>query len=363
MYFSFLKLLWLFALIPLHETFSSPNCYNFRLYRNYTNILRSLTINLKKSQFQWILIIKPSGFETLKNKQWLLQNLLIEKQFLLELFKQRQLLKQNLKKSKHINKLTKLDKISLTKILKNYSLQISNSFFSSLSVDKNLMKKDSDYFKIKSIFYYNNLLLIPCNNPNNLIWIYKLIYKFLKNRGLYIKKNRIWAINLNDGFSFLGWFIKKKNNNVIVLINDKNIQSHKLEIKKFLKSAGFLSIDKTINIINKKIWNWQTHYSYASNLNKIWIEMNYYLFWRIWKWCKKKHKNKGSKWIYKRYWSKKGKRKWVFHFNNQYLQSYKFQKQRINHIDASLNVCKIVNLKKVQQIILEKSDTIEDYRN
>ena len=327
-------------MIPLHETFSGPNCYNFRLYRNYTNILRSLTLNLKNSQSQWILIIKPSGFENLKNKQWLLQNLLIEKKFLLELFNQRQILK----KSKHINNLTKLDKISLTKILKNYSLQISNSMFSSLSIDQTLMKINNNHFKIKSIFYYNNLLLIPCNNPNNLIWIYKLIFKFLKTHGLYIKKNRIWTINLNDGFYFLGWFLKKKNNNVIVLINDKNIQSHKLEIKKFLKSSRFLSIDKTINIINKKIWN-------------------YYLFWRIWKWCKKKHKNKGSKWIYQRYWYKKGKRKWIFHFNNQYLQSYKVQKQRINHIDASLNVCKMVNLKKVQQIILEKSNTIEDYRN
>lgn len=350
-------------MIPLNETISGSNCYNFRLYRDYSDILRSFTLNLQNSQIQWILIIKPSGFENLQNQQWLLQNLLIEKKFLLEFLNHKKIIKQNLKKSKYINKLTKLNKISLTKILKNYSLQNSQSFISSLLESKNLLKINSNQFKIQSIFYYNNLLLIPCNTPNQLIFIYKLLFKFLKIRGLYIKKNRIWAINLNDGFSFLGWFLKKKNNHIILLINDKNIKSHKLEIKKFLKSARFLSIDKTINIINKKIWNWQTHYSYASNLNKICIEMNYYLFWRIWKWCKKKHKNKGSKWIYQRYWSRKGKKEWVFHFNNQYLQSYKFQKQKINYIDASLNVCKIVNLKKVQQTILEKPNIIDDYKN
>ena len=359
-YFRFLELLWIFALIPLNETISNSNSYNFRLYRNYTDILRGLTLNLKKPQFKWILIIKPSGFENLQNQKWLLQNLIIEKKFLLEIFNYKKPIKKNLKKSKYIKN---LNKISLIKILKNYSIQNSNLFLSPLSKSKNLIKIDPYKFEIQSIFYYNNLLLIPCNTSNQLIFVYKWIFKFLKIRGLFIKKNRIWIINLNNGFSFLGWFLKKKKNNIIVSINDKNIRSHKLEIKKFLKSARFLSIDKTINIINKKIWNWQTHYSYASNLNKTWIEMNYYLFWRIWKWCKKKHKNKGSKWIYQRYWYKKGKREWVFHFNNQYLQSYKIQKQRINYIDASLNVCKMVNLKRVHQMIFEKSNIIDDYKN
>lgn len=80
-YFRFLELLWIFALIPLNETISNSNSYNFRLYRNYTDILRGLTLNLKKPQFKWILIIKPSGFENLQNQKWLLQNLIIEKNF------------------------------------------------------------------------------------------------------------------------------------------------------------------------------------------------------------------------------------------------------------------------------------------
>ena len=82
--------------------------------------------------------------------------------------------------------------------------------------------------------------------------------------------------------------------------------------------------------------------------------MNYYLFWRIWQWCKKKHKNKGSKWIYQRYWSRKKDKKWVFHFNNQYLRSYNFKKQKIIHLQASINACKLKNVKKIQQICLQK---------
>lgn len=353
-YFYFLQLLWLFALMPLHETISDSNCYNFRLYRDHVDILKSIVLNLENSKFKWVFIIKPSGFYNKKNKQWLIKNLLIEKKFLLDFLSKKQLAKNFLKQYTYNQDLTETTKISLNKIVKNYTLQGYDSFQSQLEKRIALSKTDPHKLKNEIIIYYNNLLFIPTTTPTQTILTYKLIFKFFKDRGLSIKKNRVWTINLNNGFSFLGWFLRKSKSHIIVTINNQNVRAHKLEIKRFLKSARFFSIDKTINLLNKKIYNWQIYYSYASNLNKTWAEMNYYLFWRIWKWCKKKHKNKGSKWVYKKYWSKKGKKEWVFHFNNQYLQSYNYKTQKIYHLSGSINMCKIKNLKKVQEIVFKK---------
>lgn len=360
-YFYFLKLLWLFALLPLHETYSESLCYNFRLYRDYTDVLKDTISYLKSLKLKWILILKPTGFLNIENKKWLINNLLIEKKFLLDFFSYNQVEKYFVNEYNYSQELSETKKISLKKIVKNYSLQGCKLFKKtsnrSKRKKKNLIKLSFSKFSYPSIIYYNNLLLIPVTTPTQLIFLYKYIFKFLKTRGLSIKKNRIWITNLNNGFPFLGWFLKKDNENISIEISSQNIRSHKLEIRKFLKFARFLSIDKTISLLNKKIYNWQMYYSYASNLNKTWSEMNYYLFWRIWKWCKKKHKNKGSKWIYQRYWSRIGK-KWVFHFNNQYLKSYNFKKQKIIYLSGSINACKIKNLEKIQQIIYQKRNSL-----
>ena len=162
--------------------------------------------------------------------------------------------------------------------------------------------------------------------------MYKLIFQFLNNRGLTVKKNRLWVINLAHGFNFLGWSLKKEKNRTTMTISRENIKSHQLDIKKFLKSARFLPIDKVIIKLNKKITNWQNYYSYTPNLYKIWSEMNYYLFWRVWRWCKKRHKNKGAKWLYNRYWFYNEKNKWVFHSNQQYLKKYELKGIKYNKL-------------------------------
>ena len=366
LYHQFLYLLWIVALSPLHETLSDPLSYNYRLYRDQTDILKEVLSILNSSKFKWILIIKPNGFFNTKNKKWLFKNMLIEKKFLFFILDSKLFAIDSIKDYNYNQELVETRKISLKKIVKNYSLQGYNSFYNSYNRASNLKKKS---FKFRPsinihkpylgpIIYYNDLILVPNTSINQLNIAYKSIFKFLQVRGLSINKNRIWVLNLRNGFNFLGWFIKKEKQKNIITISDQNVRSHQLEIKKFLKSARFLSIDKVITKLNRKISNWQSYYAYASDLPKTWSEMNYYLFWRIWRWCKKRHKNKGSKWLYRRYWIRQENRKWVFHANNQYLKSYDLKKQKIIQLPASINVCKTKNIKKVQQVIFQKYDTL-----
>ena len=368
-YFQFLCLLWVFALLPLHETLASPFSYNYRLYRDQTDILQELSLVLNLSTFKWMLILKPNGFLKIKNKKWLFQHLLIEKKFLWLLLESKEVancLQQDYNNYNENKQLSETKKISLTKILKNYSVQNYKSVCKTcLSPKNSVLKLNSLKTNIKEkqcsklIIYYNDLILVPNRNLNQLKMSYKFIFEFLNIRGLYIKKNRIWVLNLKEGFNFLGWFLKKEREKPFITISSQNIRSHQLEIKKCLKSSRFLPIDKVITKLNKKIVNWQAYYAYTSNLRKTWSNMNYYLFWRIWRWCQKRHKTKGSKWLYHRYWVCREHGKWIFHANYQYLKSYNFKKQKIIYLPASVNVCKIKNFKKIQPILLKK---YKDYK-
>lgn len=362
-YYQFLYMLWVLALLPIHETYSEPFSYNYRLYRNHTDVLKDIFITIKKPRFKWILIIKPTGFFSQRNKKWLSHNLLIEKKFFNCFLDSKRLANLSINDYKYNQGLIDTLQISLTKIVKTFSMQGYNSF---LSISLNIHKKKRLPFELYSgpIFYYNNLILIPNTHLTNLKISYQSIFKFLKTRGLGINKNRIWALNLNKGFNFLGFFLKKEKKEVKMQISYQNIRSHKLEIRQFLKSSRFLPIDKVIHRLNEKIIRWQTYYAYTPNLYRTWSEMNYYLFWRIWRWCKRRHKNKGSKWLYQKYWSYSQKKRWIFHNNNLYLKSYELKKQKIIQIAASINACKKEDLKKIQQILFYRyTHFITRYKN
>ena len=342
LYFHFLSLLWVLALIPVNETLSDSFFYNYRLYRDQTDILNELCCVYNFTNYKWLLILRPMGFLKDQNQKWLIENILMEKKFLLSILKNRKFVKCNRKISKP-KELIEIKKISLIKLIK------SSCFYNFPE-----LKENSEKSLNISTICYNNLILVPSANKNHLKIIYRIIFKFLQVRGLSINKNRIWIVNIFDGFNFLGWFLKKEKNRIIFKISYENIKSHQLEIKKFLKSSKFLPIDKAIINLNKKIINWQSYYAYGSGLSQIWSDMNYYIFSRIWRWCKKKHKNKGSKWLYSRYWAQSGSKRWIFHYNKQYLKAYDLKKQKIIPLLASINACDLKNQKKVQKIVSKK---------
>ena len=341
-YWEFLTLLWVLALMPMNETLTDTFFYNHRLYRDETDILREFCSIFNFTSFKWLLIIRPTGFFSNRNKKWIFENILMEKKFLLFILKSKKFANTSRKHYNYHKEILETKQISLEKLLKN------TSFY-------NFSLNNEENMPYTPVIFYSDLILIPSTNLNQFKDIYKSVFKFLKVRGLSIRKNRIWVLNLVNGFNFLGWFLKKREGKITFQINRENIKSHQLEIKKFLKSSRFLSMEEVIYRLNKKIINWQQYYSYASNVYNIWREMNYYLFWRIWRWCKKRHKNKGSKWLYHRYWMSNENKKWLFHVNDQYLNSYYFKKRRIIPLSASINVCEIKNWKKSQEILLKKN--------
>ena len=351
LYFQFLQFLFILTLLPINETLSEPLSYNARLYRTQVDVLNELKYIFSTTAYKWLIIIKPAGYFKNNNKKWLLKNVLLERKFLEFVIENEKFANFYIKYYNH-KEVIETKKISLIRLIKSSCFYGFNKFKNqNLSKVFSLLINKSELLNL-SILFYNDLIFIPGKHLPDLKKIYRIAFQFLSQRGLVVKKNRLWVINTLLGFNFLGWSFRKKQGRVIVKISRENIRSHQIDIKKFLKSARFMPIDKVIIQLNKKITNWQSYYSYTPNLYKTWSEMNYYLFWQVWRWCKKKHKNKGAKWLYKRYWFCDEKNKWVFHANMQYLKKYKLKPIKVLPLSSRLNVCKIKNWKYNYHILL-----------
>lgn len=168
---------------------------------------------------------------------------------------------------------------------------------------------------------YSGFLLFPLTTKKN--FQYKFFYHYARMHGLHLKFIKLYS--LDQGLHFLGWFFKKTGPSgpLTGVISHANRQNHQKELKFYLKTSTNKPIDVIISELNKKIFYWQKFYNGSIKSSKgEAARMNDYLFWLIWYWLKKRHRNRGSKWLYNRYWKKSIYRKWQFTDHNQTLIFY-----------------------------------------
>lgn len=358
-YYKFLELLWVLAFIPINETLSDPLSYNCRIYRTQVDILKEFSKIYHFTNYKWLLIIKPTGFFGKRNEEWLKNNILLEKK-VLKLFLEEE--KLALFNRKHYKKKEILEtrKISLSKLIRSACFYGFSRFRKQNLPELNFTKVSKNFFSHLPVVYYSDIIFIPGKNLITLKLIYRMIFHFLKQRGLLMKKDRIWVINLLYNFNFLGWSLKKENRKLKVTISRENIRSHQIDLKKFLKSAKYMPIDKVIILLNRKIISWQNYYSYTPHIYRTWSEMNYYIFRLVWSWCKKRHKNKGTKWVYNKYWFYNEKNKWVFHSNGHFLKKYESKTLNLITLPGSVNACKIKLWETNHNILLFRFVAMKD---
>lgn len=272
-YFYIVDQQWIFVLSSLisSEIVFLTGQKNYYIYTHLDKIFK------KKVDPQYIMITIFDNFFSQKNKLWILSNLLLERKYFLSripYFKKQNVYKKNLKTIiQHL-------------CIKDFSYLIPGTFG---------LEYNNIIIRIFSHKFYNN----------------QILYDFALTRGLNIQFNKTYPYS---SIVFLGWFL----DGGISLVN---IRGHQREFQKLLKKSQVSAypIDQIILELNTKIHLWKNFYN-ESNLYKI---MNDYFFWRIWFWLKKRHKKKGSKWLYEKYWNKSTPRKWILSSNNEYLILFK----------------------------------------
>lgn len=182
------------------------------------------------------------------------------------------------------------------------------------------------HFFYKHLMEYNGLILLALKKKRDFRLSHNSLIYYAQIHGLKI--NFIKFYSLDQGLYFLGWFFHKKNHSFEGFISHKNISNHQKELNHCLKTSENKPIDKIIYELNQKILRWQKFYNCSIQFSKACsqfdrkFKLNDDLFWLIWRWIKKRHRNRSSKWLYTRYWKKSTSRRWIFSANQHTLIFY-----------------------------------------
>ena len=305
---------------PCYEQIAEPNTYGFRPMRSTKDAIEQIFLSLRNKQEAWVLEGDLKGFfDNIKTEAIISHPIIRDDKEIVATI-------NNLVKSGAVT--VKQERIEtdigtpqggvISPLLANIAFTGMETMIEKWAWENRLrtgqrQKRDCP---VQVIVYADDFVVIAKEE-----WVIKELEPVIRQwcldkMGVELSKEKTHITNVEKGFDFLGCNIRKYRINdtkskTLIKPSKASIKSIKLKIKDICKSSGRLSQDELIRKLNPVIIGW-ANYHKGNVAKEVFATIKNYIFKRLWKWAKKRHRNKGNTWIKDKYWQNVGTSNWVF---------------------------------------------------
>ncbi|KTC73896.1 reverse transcriptase [Legionella birminghamensis] len=138
-----------------------------------------------------------------------------------------------------------------------------------------------------------------------------IVEEFLAERGLKLSEEKTTITHIDQGFDFLGHNIRKYKEKLLIKPSKDSVKTFLAHIRDIIARAKATSAKDLINILNPKIRGWTNYYRHAVS-KAVFSKVDNDIFLALWAWAKRRHRNKGRRWIARKYFCSTGGDNWVF---------------------------------------------------
>jgi RNA-directed DNA polymerase len=143
-----------------------------------------------------------------------------------------------------------------------------------------------------------------------------MIEDFMAIRGLMLSPEKTKITNIADGFDFLGWNFRKYKGKLLRKPAKDNIAAVRSKISEIISANKTAKQENLIQQLNPVIRGWANYHRHAV-AKRSFSSLDYQIWIMLWQWAKRRHPNKGARWIKKKYFMTAGNRNWVFGCKDQ----------------------------------------------
>lgn len=137
------------------------------------------------------------------------------------------------------------------------------------------------------------------------------IEAFLHERGLTLSLEKTKITHIEEGFDFLGFNVRKYDSKLLIKPAKSNVTSFLKSIRELIKSQATAKTENLIRLLNPKLRGWANYYRHVVS-KQTFSYVNSEVFRALWRWAKRRHPNKGLRWIKRKYFRSIRWRNWVF---------------------------------------------------
>ncbi len=159
---------------------------------------------------------------------------------------------------------------------------------------------------------YGNDFIITGATPELLVEeVIPIVRRFLKTRGLTLSEEKTCITHVDDGCDFLGCNIRKYSGKLLIKPAKAEVMRFLAKIRGIIRQNRSITQKDLILKLNPVIREWvAAHRFQVSSTSFHYADAQ--IFHALWRWAKRRHHNKGAKWIARRYFHSVGGRNWTF---------------------------------------------------
>ena len=316
-----MQALYSFGLEPIAETIADKNSYGFRPKRSAADAIEQCVICLsRKTSAQWIFEGDIKSFFDQVSFNWIENNVLMDKVILKKFLR-----------SGYIER-TSIE-ATTSGLPQGGIISPVISLITLSGLEERLTRKfKNKRNKINLITYADDFVITGKTKEILEAEVIPIVEDFLAERGLQLSQEKSRITHISQGFNFLGFNVRKYGKKAKFLTKPTKVavKTFIADIKRTIRSNFGANAENLIRQLNPKIIGWTKYYRHSA-ASKIFSYIDQRIYKMLERWSRKRHQNKGFRWIYQKYFQRKASlRRWQFYAKIQ------GDKQNIAYLDLRL---------------------------
>lgn len=296
------------ALEPVAEVLADKNTYGFRPKRAAADAIEQCFCTLaKKHSSQWILEGDIKACFDKINHPWLIANIPMDKGILSKWLASGYMEKDIFYQTEEGTPQGGIISPTLL-ILTLRGLEVA--------ARKAVNLKD----KVHVIAYADDFVITGASQEVLENKVKPVVADFLKVRGLALSLEKTRITRIEEGFEFLGFNIRKYQGKLLIKPAKKSVKNFLASIREIIKVNKTSTVAELIRQLNPKILGWANYYRHVVS-SCTFSYIDFQIHQAIWRWCKRRHPNRGARWVRKKYFQTHGDRHWEFFAKIQHNSS------------------------------------------
>jgi RNA-directed DNA polymerase len=291
--------LYLLALEPVAETLADPNAYGFRPKRSTADAIeRCFTVLARKQAAKWILEGDIKACFDRISHPWL---------------------------NEHIP----MDKLVLRKWLAAGYMEegvvypteagtpqggIASPVLANMALDG--LEEVARWVaprnqKVHVVKYADDFIITGASQEVLETQVRPAVVAFLKERGLELSAEKTRITQIDAGFDFLGFNVRKYGGKLLIKPSKLAVKRFLDDLRGLIKANKAAKTEELIRQLNRKIRGWANYYRHVV-AKKIFTYVDHCVVRALMTWIDRRHPNKPAYWKRQRYFRSEGRRNWVF---------------------------------------------------
>lgn len=165
--------------------------------------------------------------------------------------------------------------------------------------------------RLEGRFLWATRLIVTAPTQAEIEAIIPTLNEWLTIRGLELHPDKTTIVPVKDGFNFLGFNIRLFSKGCFPVPQKQKVLAFVQSIRDWLKSHPSISPQSVIQHLNPILRGWGNYYRHGVSA-RVFQYVESQVWQAVWRWCLKRHPNKGKSWVARKYFREINNRAWTF---------------------------------------------------